>query len=61
MPPLWLVTVLLKITEGEKWAFWHRLYLEIWEELELGPPPPNIQLEEVGQQVPWGLEVQPVW
>ena len=31
------------------------------KELELGPPPPNIQLEEVGQWVPWGLELQLAW
>ena len=30
------------------------------EELELGPPPPNNQLEEAGWRVPWGLELQPV-
>ena len=29
------------------------------EKLELGALPPNNQLEEVGQRVPWGLELQP--
>ena len=29
------------------------------EELEMGPPPPSIQLEEASQQVPWGLVVEP--
>ena len=29
------------------------------EELELGPPPPTIQLEEAGQWNPWGPEVEP--
>ena len=28
-------------------------------ELEVGPPPPNIQLEEVGQWVLWVLELEP--
>ena len=28
------------------------------EELELGPPPPNVQLEGVGQWVSWGPELQ---
>ena len=29
------------------------------EELEPGPLPPRVQLEEAGQQVPWGLAVEP--
>ena len=33
--------------------------METGEELELGPPSPNIQLEDTGQWVCWGLEVEP--
>ena len=29
------------------------------EELELGPPPPRIQLEEAGWWIPWGPLVEP--
>ena len=29
------------------------------EELELGPPPPKVQLEEVGKWFPWGLAIEP--
>ena len=31
---------------------------QMGEELEMGPPPPSVQLEEVGQQVPWGPAVE---
>ena len=30
------------------------------EELEMGPLPPTIQLEEAGWWIPWGLAVEPV-
>ena len=42
MPPLQLVLMLRKMVEEEEGAFWHRLDLEMQEELDLGPPPPNI-------------------
>ena len=29
------------------------------EDLELGHPPPGVQLEEAGQQIPWMPEVEP--
>ena len=44
--------------EGEE-TFWHGLDIEMEEELELGPPPPTIQLEEAGWWVPWGPAVEP--
>ena len=28
------------------------------EELELGTPPPRVQLEEVGERIPWGPVVE---
>ena len=34
--------------------------METGEELELGPPPLNIKLEEAGQQVLWGPVIEPV-
>ena len=37
-----------KISEEEEVAFWHRLDVETREELELGVPSLDIQLEDVG-------------
>ena len=45
--------------EEEEEAFWCRLDVAMGEELELGPPPPNVQLEEAGRQVPWGPALEP--
>ena len=44
MPPPWLVPMLWKMMEEEEGVSWHGLDLEIGEELELGPLPPNVQL-----------------
>ena len=40
--------------EEEEGAFWHGLDIETREELELGIPPPNICLTDVGRWVWWG-------
>ena len=45
MTPLWLVLMPQKMTKEEEEAFWHGLDEKTEEELELGPPPPNVQLE----------------
>ena len=37
-------------------AFWYRVYLKIGEELELGVPPPDVWIENMGQRVLWGPE-----
>ena len=47
-----------RMAEEEEGAFWHGLDLETQEELERGPLPPNIQLKELGQWIPWGQELQ---
>ena len=61
MPPVWLVPMLQKMMkEEEEEAFWHRLYLEMGGELEVGPLHPKVQLEEVGWWVLWGPELEPV-
>ena len=44
----------------EEAAFWHGLDLEMGEELELGVPPQDIQLKDVGWWVWWGLEPETV-
>ena len=44
--------------EQEK-DFWCGQDLMIEEELELGHPHPRVQLEEAGEQIPWGLAVKP--
>ena len=59
MPPLWLLPMLQRISLVEKEAFWCGWDVAMGEELEMGPPPPSIQLEEAGQWVPWGLVVEP--
>ena len=43
----------------EEKNFWWGRDLMMGEELELGPPPPRVQLEEAGWWVPWGLGVEP--
>ena len=45
-----------KILTKEEVVFWYGLNLEMGKELELGVPSLDIQLEDVGQWVPWGLE-----
>ena len=45
-----------RMSTKEKPAFWHGLDVETEEELELGVPPPDMQLEDVCWWVRWGLE-----
>ena len=33
--------------------------LTMGEELDLGPPPPRVQLKEAGKRTPWGPVVEP--
>ena len=47
------------IVEEEK-CFWHRQDLASREALELGIPPEDIQMEEVGEQVTWGSAIEPL-
>ena len=39
--------------------FWWGRDLMMGEELELGPPPHRVQLEDVRRPIPWGLVVEP--
>ena len=39
--------------------FWKGRDVATGEELELGCPPPRVQLAEAGQQIPWIPEVEP--
>ena len=59
MPPLWQVPMLQKMMTAQEDAFWYGLDVEMGEELELGPPPLTVQLEEVAWQIPWGPVVEP--
>ena len=54
MAPLQLVPMLQRMMKEEEKAFWRGLDVVTGEELELGQPPPNVQLEEAGRRVPWG-------
>ena len=58
--PLWLMLMPQRMLGKEGAAFWNGLDLEMEGELELGVPPPDVQLENVGQQMCWGLEPEPV-
>ena len=59
MPPLWLVLMPQKMMKEEEEAFWYGLDVEMREELELGLPPPNVQLAKVGQRILWRAELEP--
>ena len=59
MLPLWLLLMLQRMSREQKEDFWHGQDLMMGEELELGRPPPRVQLEKAGQQVPWGPVVEP--
>ena len=43
----------------EEENFWWGRDLMMGEELELEPPPPRVQLEEAGWQIPWGPAEEP--
>ena len=53
MPMLQWMTV-----EEEK-RFWHGQDLASSEVLELGILPKDVQMEEIGERVMWGLVIQP--
>ena len=40
--------MLQRVASKEEVAFWYGLYLEMGEELELGVPPPDVWIENVG-------------
>ena len=46
--------------DKEEKRFWLGQDLESSEALELGIPPKDVQMEEVGEQVMWGLATEPV-
>ena len=50
MPPLRLLLMPQRLLEEV--AFWHRLDMKIG--VELGVPPPDIHLKDMGQRVYWG-------
>ena len=56
LPLLWLIPMPQRMTTKEEVVFWHVLDLEIGEDLELGVPPPDIWLKDVGWQLWLGPE-----
>ena len=59
MPPLWLLPMPRKMLLAQEEDFWHRLDMVTGEELEIGPSPPTVQLEEAGWRILWGPAVEP--
>ena len=55
MPPLWLLPLPQRMSVAQEENFWQGRDMAMGEELELGPPPPTVQLEEAGWRIPWGL------
>ena len=43
----------------EEKCFWHRQDLASSKALELGVPPEDVQMEEVGEWVTWGPVIEP--
>ena len=43
----------------EEERFWQGQDVAMGEDLELGRPPPRVQLEEAGRQIPWIPVVEP--
>ena len=48
-----------QIMVEEEERFWHGQDLASSEALELGIPPEDIQMEEVGERVMWGPAIEP--
>ena len=59
MPPLQLLPMPWRLSAMEEDNFRRGRDVATGGELELGPPPPRVQLEEAGWQVPWWPEVEP--
>ena len=49
MPPLWLLLMPWSILKEQEEEIWCRRDLPMGGELELGCPPPRVQLEKVGR------------
>ena len=51
--------MLRRMTVEEEEHFWHGQDLASGKALELGIPPEDVQMEEVGKRVMWGPAVEP--
>ena len=52
--------MLQQMTVEEEERFWHGQDLASGEALELGVPPEDVQIEEVGERVTWGPAIEQV-
>ena len=59
MPPLQLLPMPWRLLAMEEENFWWGRDMMMGKELELGPPPPRVQLEEVGRWIPLGPVEEP--
>ena len=59
MPPLHDLPIPWRLGESEEKKFWKGKNMAMGGDLGLGRPPPGVQLEEVGQRIPWMPESEP--
>ena len=59
MPPLRDLPMPWQLSPPQEANFWKGRDVVTGEDLELGRPPPRVQLEDVGWQIPWMPEVEP--
>ena len=59
MPPLWDLPMPWQLSPPQEANFWKGWDVAIGEDLELGRPPPGVQLEEAGWRIPWMPAMEP--
>ena len=59
LPKLRLILIPQRITVEEEECFWHGQDLASGKALELGIPPKDVQMEEVGERVTWQPAIEP--
>ena len=59
LPELRLMPMLWRMMVEEEKHFWRGQDLASGKALELGVPPEDVQMEEVGERVTWGPAIEP--
>ena len=60
LPELWSIPIPWRMMVEEEKRFWFGQDLASGKALELGVLPKDVQIEEVGKRVMWGLVIEPV-